>query len=893
MLLQGDVTIFLGDSHGANNSDYLLIVGGKGIESMTEILSQGDIVGNSKQNTSEYRVRRILESHAPLITYLAEDMSGVYQYSLTRIHDPLIVALLSADDFQVLRDVEHPYIGQVYDIRTEDNSPYHLKLEYAEGPSLLELSEEFPWTVERVMELARQMLDALEYLSEQSVCHCGVRPENIFLSPNGPRLVNLGLARLMRRTGLYEAERVSLYHPLDMEHDEDWRPAADLYSLLVVLFEALTGQLPFEEQDGFPQRGKFADVDDFNLQPQTRAIADILIEALHSGQRQSSPKEFKAKLLTASTVHLEPLEGKWLENPFVRYLQSIYRNSRVGNAENRGLDSDFSEKTYVPTSLDEKLIPDILACKYWLVLLTGNPGDGKTAFLDKVGKYLMNAGANAEECDLSNGWHYTLFGQHFIANFDASESSSGKRANEILDNILEHLSGSDPPQVDPYRTVFIAINDGKLRDYFLFKDRYGWLGDQIDQLLEGDANRADERIVLVDLKARCLSATSEAATAPSLFEQILNRFLDDRFWRCCNNCCARSACYIKFNRDTLADPKHGATVGRRLTLLFRLTHLRGTHHSTIRDVRSALSYIIAGVSSCDEVHKEIQSGFLPAGWYNRLYFMAVFNPKQEIDAELEAMATYDPATVSNPRLDRFFHYNRQVDEKCRLDELCYSFSARAEHLSSCLVHPSMERDWHRAMKRRFYFEGNAEELSNHQLELPDYITLLPYRYADLFIRVLEGESSLEEVRSWICEAISRSDGIVEEKVYSGYLCVRTNYNEEQELAVFKRFPVSEFRCEIAQSVDARFTEYSPNTFHFLYNDRDAILNIHLDLFEILMRLRDGYMIGSNEQAALVIDMAQFKSRLLRQETAEIILLESGRKIHRITQKDGGIHRADF
>ncbi|MBI1924023.1 hypothetical protein HYR99_07210 [Candidatus Poribacteria bacterium] len=592
-----------------------------------------------------------------------------------------------------------------------------------------------------------------------------------------------------------------------------------------------------------------------------------------------------------STEAMALSDGEWVENPFVRDLQAIYRNSRVGNAENRGLDSQFAEETYVPTDMDGTLLPDILAGNYWLVLLTGNPGDGKTAFLEKVGECLGEAGATSEVWDAANGWHYVLNGHHFIANFDASESSSGRRANEILDDILEHLPGPHSPQADLRRTVLIAINDGRLRDYFLFNKRYEWLGRQIYWLLEEPDKDVDNRIALVDLKARCLTVpTTEDNWDTSLFEQILNRLLADAFWEPCLSCRARTACPIKFNRDALANSEHGREVRRRLAWLFELTHLRGTRHTTIRDLRSALSYIIAGVRSCQEIHEEVKSGSLPEGWYNRLYFMAAFNPDGEPDDELEDMKTYDPALVPTPRLDRFFHYNREVDERMDLEKLCFSFQARPTHLLSKLTFPLMNGKWYGAMKRRFYFEASDEALENHELQLPNYHHLLPDRHANVFRGILAGQHPLEEVRSWLCESISRSDGIVDSSVYCGFLCVLTNDSETQELAVFKRFPVDEFKCEIVQLSDARLIEFFPNTLRLVHIDGDAILDIHLDLFEILMRYREGYLPGAEEQAPFVIDLEQFKTRLLRLRTQEILLLESGRKLHRIMQENGVIRR---
>jgi hypothetical protein len=118
-------------------------------------------------------------------------------------------------------------------------------------------------------------------------------------------------------------------------------------------------------------------------------------------------------------------DGEWVENPFVHNLQALYRNSRLGNAENRGLDSKFAQETYVPTSMDTQLLPAVLEGHYWLVLLTGNPGDGKTAFLEKIGERLRDKGAIEKEWDRANGWYYVLDRHEFLANFDASESSRG------------------------------------------------------------------------------------------------------------------------------------------------------------------------------------------------------------------------------------------------------------------------------------------------------------------------------------------------------------------------------------------------------------------------------------------------------------------------------------
>lgn len=76
------------------------------------------------------------------------------------------------------------------------------------------------------------------------------------------------------------------------------------------------------------------------------------------------------------------------EVPWLGQLLQSYPGSPKGNAETRGLDSDFARQTYVETHLDTLLIQDIRDRKVKLVILCGNAGDGKTAFLQNLASKL-------------------------------------------------------------------------------------------------------------------------------------------------------------------------------------------------------------------------------------------------------------------------------------------------------------------------------------------------------------------------------------------------------------------------------------------------------------------------------------------------------------------------
>ena len=236
------------------------------------------------------------------------------------------------------------------------------------------------------------------------------------------------------------------------------------------------------------------------------------------------------------------------------------------------------------------------------------------------------------------------------------------------------------------------------------------------------------------------------------------------------------------------------------------------------------------------------------------------------------------------------HYNRGPDKQGLIEEMLLSGFRRPTGPGAGLSHPALRDDWYRIMKRRLYFEMDKVQVQASDWHLPPPEDLLPYRHAQRFQSVVTGAVDFAEVRDWLCEAISASDGIVDPSVRAGHLCVRTAFNEEQELTVFKRHPVDRFTCRVIAPADERFIETYPNAVEFTYVEGDPRLRINLDLFELLMRMREGYVPDVLEWQPYLVDLEQLKARLQRLKSDEVILMESGRLLHRIHQKDGKLIR---
>ncbi len=331
-------------------------------------------------------------------------------------------------------------------------------------------------------------------------------------------------------------------------------------------------------------------------------------------------------------------------NPYVEQFLTIYSQSELSTGGTRGYDPS----TYVETKLDRNLIPRILNPMTKLVILTGNAGDGKTAFIQHVEKMAEGQGAKVLKCT-DNGSTFTLNGVTYQTLYDGSQDFEGTGNDAVLAAFFNDLKGLEPPK--GAFTKVIAINEGKLRDFILFKPQYRWLGKQVHHYLSFSDFKLNESLAFVNLNLR--SMVGSTPDESSIIDLLLNKFLDTSFWVQCTNCDNLEKCYIRYNVASFNDPKRGPEIRRRLKLLLLAVHFRKTRHITMRDLRSILSLILFGKLACNRIYENLDAGAQLVGSF---YYNAAFNG-QETDRIAQLLSDMDVAHVSNPKLDNFIHFH--------------------------------------------------------------------------------------------------------------------------------------------------------------------------------------------------------------------------------------------
>ncbi|MEW4528361.1 serine/threonine-protein kinase [Maioricimonas sp. JC845] len=161
-------------------------------------------------------------------------------------------ALRFTREARTLARLNHPNIVSVYEFGTVEDTCYFL-MEYVEGSTLRDIVEARQLAPEHALAIVPHLCDALQYAHDKGVIHRDIKPENILVAADGSvKIADFGLARIMGAeeqpqtlTGTHQVMGTPRYmapEQLESTHRVDHR--ADIYSLGVVFYEMLTGELP-------------------------------------------------------------------------------------------------------------------------------------------------------------------------------------------------------------------------------------------------------------------------------------------------------------------------------------------------------------------------------------------------------------------------------------------------------------------------------------------------------------------------------------------------------------------------------------------------------------------------------------------------------------------------
>ena len=791
-----------------------------------------------------------------------------------------------------------------------ENIPY-ITFEFVDGLDVNDLIKSQLLNRNDAWEMGKHVAEGLAHLHKSDVYHCDIKPGNVLWTGEGARIIDFNVS-VRASDDIEQHGGTRKYIPPDYEYGvepstDDLRDR-DLFAFGVTLYQAVTGKYPWEATT--PIRGEVAK--DPRVYAATRCqdlpvdVVELLQKVTHPqrSERFHSADEILTAMNGIKNLRLAPAEETegtltWNvppqlkvsgsdKNAFLDVLLTFYSQGK-NNKGTRGLALDG--EVYVETALDRELIPATLSGEFKLVVITGNAGDGKTAFLEKLQRTAAEKGATVTAAERGNGAVFELDGRKFLSNYDGSQDEGEVANEEVLSEFLSAFKGEDSSSWPGNETRLIAINEGRLVDFLeTNSDEFPKLLELVQQGLT--SGQPADGIALINLNLRSVVAEGVDGQL-SILERLLKRMTHKKFWKRCDGCGLKDKCYVLHNVKTFQDDSASASVIERLKALYTLTVLRGRQHITLRDLGSALAYMLVGSRNCEEIH-ELYSAGNPKEIIDGFYFNSwMGGDRGSADRLLSLLAEVDVGKATNPRLDRSLDLQALHESKGQL-----GFEHRGSYDTEILSRLYSELPWnvsgrpdqekaqhHRSyvamVKRRHFFERMDD----------GWRSMIGYRSADQMLQLVRGELSPEEVLPGLIRAINLGEGLSDPAQLEDKLVLQIRDVPSGSMRSYRLFPVENFELIVEDTASlARFVEHMPSKLTLRFNgdsNSTAELDVNLDVFEMLYRLNQGYRPTAAEQQGYYLSLSIFKNILSSAPYQEILLTTSGQEFFRIEREESG------
>ncbi|UZS00095.1 methylation-associated defense system protein kinase MAD6 [Chondrinema litorale] len=879
-------------------------------------LKEGDRVG-------EYVIHEILgQGGYSKVFKVKHSIQGKY-YTMKLFHESVNVQSVS-DEYNALINLNQNNIVKFVWNGIAPTGQFFTLMEYLDGENLsIYTRTDARLPIYRVYQAAKDILGALVSMQNmpKSVLHRDIKPQNIIWD-NQERfvLIDFNVASFAEDNKDFVGTNPYLAPDLITDNYKvNWDKSADTFALGITLYELICKQYPWGAVK-IPKMSSFP-TNAIELEPRiSNDFNDFLMRAIstNSETRFKNAQEMLDALLEIGEEGILERKKEKVEmaveiekqDDFVKYINSLYSQSKHGNSGTRAnFDTNiYDELTYTPTKLDNHLIPAILDGQFKLLIITGNAGDGKTAFIRKIEEDKNIS--QLERFGHKNGARFKINGVSFESNYDGSQDEDERANNEVLESFFQPFEDiSNYNQAKEGR--IIAINEGRLVEFLKTTEKHKALHDHIENYFYNEGHHElPEGLMIINLNLRSVGAQTDSE--PSLFRQQVKALTQKKLWSKCEECSLANQCFIKYNVDSFNDTATGEEVITRMEWLLRTASLKRELHITMRDLRSFIAYTLTRDYDCKDIEGLFQQNQSTPEHYWQHYYFNITNPSVDDsgnqDRLIKLLRETDIGEVSIPDLDRdlFFgkhqpkHYLEFAEREINLLEVFNSIER---------IKPTYEQDDNEVARiktiqknfvRHQYFEGKAELLNiqngyvknngeEETLKLPSYLLRLPYHSVFKFVKVLEEGDTDNHTKSSISRAISLNEGCDNPGIDQNYLVLSSTEIRDPFSKSFRLFDLKDFELFVNRTDHlVNYLEYEPDSLTFRHkgkNTKHIKLTISLDLYEMLYFIQQGFSPSLNDLRGKFVELIIFKNLLENLSYKEVVVTKDNMEFFRISKDE--------
>ena len=209
---------------------------------------------------------------------------------------------------KAVTSLSHPNIVSIYDVENEGDF-YYLILEYVEGMTLKDYMMKNPkMPIETIVHISKQIADGLCHAHQNGIIHRDIKPQNILMNENLTcKITDFGIARAYGDTTLTQTNQMlgTVYYLSPEQARGNVATAqSDIYSLGILIFEMITGQIPFKGESAVAialkhLQEELPDIDKFR-ENVPQSVKNIVLKATmkNPNERYISSKELAEDLET-------------------------------------------------------------------------------------------------------------------------------------------------------------------------------------------------------------------------------------------------------------------------------------------------------------------------------------------------------------------------------------------------------------------------------------------------------------------------------------------------------------------------------------------------------------------------------------------------------------------
>lgn len=575
----------------------------------------------------------------------------------------------------------------------------------------------------------------------------------------------------------------------------------------------------------------------------------------------------------------------------VEYINSLYSQSKQGNFGTRASQTinQFDKLTYSPSLLDQKLIPDIFDDRYKLLIITGNAGDGKTAFIKEIEK--ESRVQNLERFKHKNGARFLISSTPYESNYDGSQDQEENANNEVLEKFFEPFENiKDFSRAKQGR--IIAINEGRLVDFLMTSSKHKDLYNIIDQYFYNEGHfELPEGVMIINLNLRSVVAHTE--NGGSLFRKQVKKLTDKRLWSKCEGCSLANKCFIKYNVESLNDSAAGDEVISRMEWLLRTVSLKRELHITMRDLRSFIAFTLTRDYECEDINRLYSDAADKPEKYWQYYYFNITNPDVDDSANqdrlIKLLRETDIGEVPIPETDRNLFFDKHqpkdfIEFSERSIDLLEQFNLVKDDELRLPVHEKTTeileriRNVQKSYVRHHYYEGKSSLIKSDNQNgkgMPSFMLRLPYHSVFKFVQLLQDNSSSKNTMQSISRAIALNEGCDNANIDQKRLVLSATEINDPFSKSFRLFNLNEFELKVNNTEHlVKYLEYEPDSFVFKHKKQAHIkLTISLDLYEMLYFIQQGFSPSLNDLRGKFVELIIFKNLLKNLNYKEVVVTQ--------------------